>query len=218
MASRNLGGSSMIIYTIYKATNSVNDKVYVGFDSNWPRRIREHKTSAFNPNKQSFNHHFHNALRHYGFDKFVWEPIYQSIDREHTLNEMERYFINFYDSYSNGYNSTLGGEGRNGPLSETARISITETNKSPIERAKRSQALKGIPKLHFRKPIHTPLGIFESVSLAIKAHDKHPKSNWLREQLIKYPDQYYLIKNGTDELHAQSVPSQPIAKGEEGMG
>jgi len=28
------------------------------------------------------------------------------------VNEREKYWIKFYDSYYNGYNATLGGEGR----------------------------------------------------------------------------------------------------------
>ena len=31
------------IYSIYKATNTINGKVYIGFDSNWPNRQNEHK-------------------------------------------------------------------------------------------------------------------------------------------------------------------------------
>ena len=36
----------MNIYTIYRATNTINGKVYIGFDSAWPKRKRGHKSSA----------------------------------------------------------------------------------------------------------------------------------------------------------------------------
>lgn len=96
----------MNIYTIYRATNLVNGKTYIGFDSNWPKRIRIHKSAA---KKQDFK--FYRAIRKHGWDNFVWDPIYQSTDYEHTLNKMENYFIVLYDSVGHGYNSTLGGDG-----------------------------------------------------------------------------------------------------------
>jgi len=94
------------IYSIYKVTNAINGKVYIGFDSNWPKRKYSHK---YHLNKR--NQHLYYAFRKYGWDNFEWEVIYQSKDGEHCLNVMESYFINQYDSYNNGYNETLGGEG-----------------------------------------------------------------------------------------------------------
>lgn len=98
----------MNIYSIYKATNTINGKVYIGFDSNYPSRIKGHKISAL---KKYSDTHFHKAIRKYGWDNFTWEIIYQSIDGNHTLNVMEGYFITEHDSYYTGYNMTLGGEG-----------------------------------------------------------------------------------------------------------
>ena len=101
---------AMNIYSIYKATNKINGKCYIGFDSNWPQRKWEHK-SPVNYNKK---YKFYNAIRKYGLDNFEWEVIYQSKDKDYTLKAMETYFINVYDSFHNGYNSTLGGEGQFG--------------------------------------------------------------------------------------------------------
>jgi hypothetical protein len=47
----------------------------------------------------------------YGWHNFQWEVIYQSYDYEHCLKTMENYFINEYNSFVAGYNSTLGGKG-----------------------------------------------------------------------------------------------------------
>ena len=96
----------MKIFTIYKATNVKNGKVYIGFDSCWPKRISNHKCS-----NQKEDTKFYRAIRKHGFDSFVWESIYQSWDGEHTLKVMEPFFILEYDSFNNGYNSTLGGDG-----------------------------------------------------------------------------------------------------------
>jgi group I intron endonuclease len=106
----------MIIYSIYKAVNQINGKVYIGFDSNWPNRKKRHLKDARSKNSVAYNDIFHKAIRKYGQENFIWEIIYQSIDGEHCKDNMENYFIvenhsfiNF--EYSNGYNMTLGGDG-----------------------------------------------------------------------------------------------------------
>ena len=96
----------MIIYSIYKCVNTINGKVYIGFDSNWPNRKRIHYS-----NQKKIKYRFYYSIRKHGWDNFTWEVLYQSKDRDHTLKIMEPYFIKEYDSFKNGYNSTLGGEG-----------------------------------------------------------------------------------------------------------
>jgi group I intron endonuclease len=98
----------MKIYTIYKATNTINNESYIGFDSNWPHRYHKHKSLS---KSNKLNYHFYNALRKYGFDSFEWSILYQSKDRDHCKDVMENYFITEYDTFNNGYNSTKGGEG-----------------------------------------------------------------------------------------------------------
>ena len=114
-----------MIYTIYKSVNSKTNQVYIGFDSKWPNRQKVHKSASKNGNSK-----FYNAIRKYGWESFDWEVIYQSKDREHTLNVMESYFIEQYDSFNIGYNLTLGGDGTFGVvLSENAKQKISNTHK-----------------------------------------------------------------------------------------
>ena len=63
----------MNIYTIYKATNTINGKVYIGFDSKWPRRAQDHKSSSFNEKHKDHHSYFHRAIRKYGWNNFIWE-------------------------------------------------------------------------------------------------------------------------------------------------
>lgn len=119
----------MIIYTIYKSVNTINGKVYIGFDSNWPNRLNVHKSAS---KKQDSK--FYRAIRKYGWDNFEWSVLYQSTDRQHTLKEMENHFICEYDSFADGYNSTLGGDGCFG------------RKRSIEERIKQSNSTKGIPR------------------------------------------------------------------------
>jgi len=101
------------IYSIYKATNIINGKSYIGFDSNWPSRKEQHKKDSKNTKK---DYCFYNAIRKYGWENFQFELIYQSKDSNHCKDVMEKYFIEEYRTYTrfedcNGYNMTLGGEG-----------------------------------------------------------------------------------------------------------
>lgn len=96
----------MSIYSIYRCTNTITNKCYIGFDSNWPNRKNYHKCYY---TKQ--NYKFYLSIRKHGWENFIWEIIYQSIEGQHCLDIMEPYFIKEYDSFYNGYNSTLGGDG-----------------------------------------------------------------------------------------------------------
>ena len=100
-------------YTIYKVTNIVNRNEYVGFTSTTPHiRFIGHLSEA----KANTNYKFHNALNKYGRENFVIETLYESNDRDFTLNIMEPYFIKFYNTYrtNHGYNMTQGGD--SGPI------------------------------------------------------------------------------------------------------
>ena len=120
----------MCIYSIYKATNRITGKVYIGFDSNWPNRKNNH---LHKHNK--LNTKFYNSIRKHGWNNFVWEIIYQSIDGEHCLQTMEPYFIKDYNSLSEGYNMTMGGEGvmlgRKHSAESTKKMSKSHIGKKP---------------------------------------------------------------------------------------
>jgi len=141
----------MDIYTIYKATNTINGKIYIGFDRNWPQRQYGHKSRA----KRKSNYKFYNAINKYGWENFDWQIIYQSKEYEHTYKTMESYFIEQYDSYHTGYNMTKGGDGVNGSQNSGAPkgrvpwnkgikglIKVSEETK---QKMRDSSALKGKP-------------------------------------------------------------------------
>lgn len=123
----------MNIYTIYKATNKINGKVYIGFDSNWPNRKKSHY--YMHRSKNCPNYYFYKALKKHGWNIFEWAIVYQSLDFDHCLNKMENFFIIENHSYvgfanSNGYNNTLGGQGTLGktqPEHVKKAVSIAST-------------------------------------------------------------------------------------------
>lgn len=99
-----------MIYTIYKATNTINNKSYVGYTSDFESRLYRHQWHSKNSPKQ----HFHKAINKYGWDNFDWSIVYQSTDKDHTLFEMEEFFIREYKSHAldgYGYNYSYGGNG-----------------------------------------------------------------------------------------------------------
>ena len=102
-------------FTIYKVTNKMNKKCYIGFDINWPDRKIDHLYEALNKNQKQYNYILSKAIRKYGWESFEWEIIYQSLNGKHCLKIMEPYFIKEHNSYCNwkngGYNMTLGGDG-----------------------------------------------------------------------------------------------------------
>lgn len=50
------------------------------------------------------------VFRQYGVDNFTFEILQVENDSE-KRKELEKYYIKYYDSYENGYNCTIGGDG-----------------------------------------------------------------------------------------------------------
>ena len=93
---------------IYKISNSINDKLYIGktcttLSNRWSHHISDYT---------KYDWHLYRAMRKYGIENFSIELVEECEDNK--LNEQEQYWINYYNSYNNGYNMTLGGEGASG--------------------------------------------------------------------------------------------------------
>lgn len=98
---------SHIMAYIYKITNTINNKVYVGQTSlSVENRFKQHCKDSINP--KTSDRPLYRAMRKYGIENFIIEII----EETDIPNEREKYWIEFYNSYCNGYNATLGGEGR----------------------------------------------------------------------------------------------------------
>lgn len=91
---------------IYKITNLINQKSYIGqtrqdFHKRWQQHISDTNTNR--------GYLIHKAIAKYGLTNFTFSIIEEC---ENTvLNDREKYWIKYYDSYNNGYNLTLGGKG-----------------------------------------------------------------------------------------------------------
>ena len=94
---------------IYKASSKTTGKVYIGQScQSLEKRMHQHLCRA-RTNYDPTNH-FHNAIRKYGFLDFDFEVIEDNIIDNSILDEREKYWIEYYNSYYDGYNSTFGGE------------------------------------------------------------------------------------------------------------
>ena len=102
-----------IISGIYKITNLINNKIYIGQSINIYQRWEAHKYTSLNKNSKEYNIYFHNALRKYGINNFFFE-IVELCDKD-KLDEREKYWIQYYDSCNRnvGYNESGGGCGYN---------------------------------------------------------------------------------------------------------
>ena len=75
------------------------------------------------------NIHLQNAWNKYGYNDFVFEIIH-IIDKNENMNDLEIGYIKKYNSFKNGFNLTIGGEGKKGGItSEYTKKLIGEKNK-----------------------------------------------------------------------------------------
>ena len=91
---------------IYKATNKINGKSYIGQTSRTlEKRKKGHLKGSQLQNTKSY---FHKAIKKYGIDNFVWEILLETFE---DLDTKEKYYIRTFGTFGNGYNLTTGGEG-----------------------------------------------------------------------------------------------------------
>jgi group I intron endonuclease len=92
---------------IYKIVNDINDKIYIG-KTNFSigKRFQEHCRDKDKRRNEQRPLYF--AMNKYGVEHFHIELV----EETNSPEEREVYWINYYNSYHNGYNATLGGDGK----------------------------------------------------------------------------------------------------------
>jgi group I intron endonuclease len=117
---------------IYCATCLTTGKLYFGqtirlVEERWERHIQESRSGS--------NYKFHRAIRKYGEENFLVEevltvsaPTKDALKAK--LDYIEIRLIRKFDTFRNGYNMTLGGEGQFGRIfSEESRRKMSESAK-----------------------------------------------------------------------------------------
>jgi len=106
---------------IYKATNTINGKVYIG------QTIQKFRTRQLQHRNDKRNKSLiTKAINKYGFNNFNWNVIDTATSLE-ELNEKEMYWIEKYNSIKNGYNQTTGG--KNFKMSDETKLKMSGPKK-----------------------------------------------------------------------------------------
>lgn len=94
---------------IYKITNQINRKAYIGktmktIEERWQEHCHDYARARCEKRP------LYAAMKKYGIENFTIEQIEECSDK--ALNERECFWIEYYGTFKNGYNATLGGDGR----------------------------------------------------------------------------------------------------------
>lgn len=89
-----------MIHYIYKITNLIDSKIYIG----------KHSTKNIDDNYFGSGVYLKRAIKKHGIDNFKKEILCFCLN-EKDLNKQEIYYIKKFESFYNGYNLTKGGEG-----------------------------------------------------------------------------------------------------------
>lgn len=126
---------------IYKATNLVNSKIYIGQTVNSLKYRQEQHWREANC-KVRKNVHFHNALLKYGLDNFSFEIIDEASTVQ-EMNEKEQFWIAYYHSTNSsyGYNKDSGGKS-GGFKSKDTKMKIGITTKEKWSKPESAQKMR----------------------------------------------------------------------------
>jgi group I intron endonuclease len=180
---------------IYKITNTINNKIYIGktlqtIEKRWSEHCRDFIKSSEEKRP------LYSAMNKYGIENFSVEEV-EECSSEEALDR-EKYWIEYYGSFKNGYNATLGGDGRPyldydliyrtyqsvKSVEKTSKLCncdshsvgkvLTFFNISHEERRKNSDSQNWKPIARLNKKTGEILEVFDSIK---KAEKKYPNTN-----------------------------------------
>jgi len=168
---------------LYKATNKINGKCYIGQTmQDLEQRKAEHLSAAFSVKSKRYNCHFCRAIRKYGKESFEWEIFADGFPTD-RLNNEEIAAISAHNSFSvNGYNSHSGGRS-GGLMSEEVKRKISESHKGKIrsEEHKRKLSIAG-KKREFSNEWHAKWKAQQGLKgTENHSYGKHPSQETLKK-------------------------------------
>jgi len=155
---------------IYKITNNINGKSYIGLKSKTVEESKNYYGSGTLINK---------SIDKYGKENFTKEILERNINSHEILNDQEIYWIEYFNTFNNGYNLTKGGQGNLGRVtSEETKAKLRESAKQPCsEETKLKISLSNMGRINK----HTP----ESKAKLSKAATGRIKSQEERDKIAK---------------------------------
>lgn len=96
---------------IYKITNDIDSNIYIGKTNheNPQDRFKEHLSDS--KRERCKNRQLYKLMNLYGQEHFQFEVI-EEVENDEVACQRESYWIEYYDTYKNGLNGTLGGDGK----------------------------------------------------------------------------------------------------------
>lgn len=95
------------MYFIYKIENLINHKIYIGLTNNIERRRERHFSDL--RNNRHDNSFLQKEFLKYGEQNFSFAIEFSGDITTEEIGEKEKYYVQKYDSYRNGYNQNKGG-------------------------------------------------------------------------------------------------------------
>ena len=181
---------------VYLCTNIITKKHYVGITSQpLEKRKSVHKHNALTKNLPNY---FYRSIRKYGWDNFIWTIIEDSVYDFAILNSKEIEYIEKYNSFTNGYNMTIGGDGTVGyKHTEETKNKISSTtkgiSKGPLSGDHYNKVVK-INKSRCGKTYEELYGVEKATELKAglsryskEFHNNQNHKNWLK---MSYEEKY----------------------------
>ena len=199
---------------IYKITNLINNKCYIGKTLNTiQERWREHCSDYKKRDEEK--RPLYSAMNKYGIENFKIEEIEQC--NEDIVNDREKYWIEYYGSFKKGYNATLGGDGK---AYLDRKLLIKTYNK--VQNLKRSAKILNIDAGHLSKILkENNIEVKSSKEVQNKEYGKEIamvdlKTNVIIKTFISLADAARYIKeqtNSTAEIKGMTVHIRQVAQG-----
>ena len=169
---------------IYKATNLINGKAYVGQTINFELRKKIHKRM------EGKCRLFYSAIKKFGFKNFKWE-ILKECDIS-DLDKYEKIFIKKYNTKNNGYNLTVGGKSIHGFKGNGKEHWLNRLSKNK-KKLWISQHISGV-----NNPMYGKGHLLSGNKHFLKQMTEGEKEKWLKENLKG--DNNYQKKMTKEEL------------------
>lgn len=134
---------------VYKHTNKINGKCYIGIVLGGRKPEQRWGIGGKNylGNKQ---YKFARAILKYGWNNFEHEILFTGLTVEEA-KEKEKELIQKYDSFHNGYNSTLGGDGSTGLKHSEKTKEILRRQHLGLKASEESKKKMSLSQIEFRK-------------------------------------------------------------------
>lgn len=175
---------------IYKITNKINGKIYIGQSNDIERRFKEHIHRS-----PRFRLSIDWSIVKYGEENFSFE-ILEECEKE-KLNERETYYIQKYNSIEKGYNQNLGGDfGSRGSGNGMAKLSEEDVIKIRLAYA-RHERQKDVYELFKEKTTFSNFqGVWQGANwseIMPEVFTEENKNYYIYQNSRKFTDEEVLI-------------------------